>query len=66
MKLANFSIAKDYIAVEFDGVYCDLHNNFDFIGLSYDFLNRRVEHSWVKLKATWVSEESPDSLSRNA
>jgi len=63
MKLANFSIAKDFIAVEIDGVYYDLHNNFDFIGLSYDLLNRRMELSWVKSKGTWVSEDSSDSLS---
>ena len=44
-------------------MYYDLHNNFDFIGLSYDLLNRKIELSWVKSKGTWVSEDGPDSLS---
>lgn len=35
MKLAEFSIAKDCIALEHGADYFDLHNNFDFQGLTY-------------------------------
>lgn len=35
MKLVEFSIAKDCIALERGADYFDLHNNFDFQGLTY-------------------------------
>ncbi len=62
MNLSNFNIASDFIAVETNGVYHDLHNNFDFTGLTYDVLNRKVKLSWVKSTGDWVVVDCPNAL----
>jgi hypothetical protein len=62
MYLSNFTIASDFIAVECEGVYHDLHNNLNFISISYDVLNRKVTLSWVKSTGDWVSTGCPNTL----
>ncbi|MBQ0726300.1 MAG: hypothetical protein KBT77_02990 [Thalassolituus oleivorans] len=65
MNLSNFNIASDFIAIESNGVYYDLHNNFEFTGLSYDVLNRKVKLSWVKSTGDWVAVNFPNTLDLN-
>ncbi len=59
MKLSNFIIAKDNIALEIDDLYLDLHNCYDFIGFKYDALNRTLEFNWQQNKGEWVQEGLP-------
>ena len=53
MKLVNFALNKDLIALEVDGKYLDLHNNYDFIGCTQD--SSAVEIKWASAKGGWVS-----------
>ncbi len=59
MKLSNFKIAKDNIALEIDDLYLDLHNCYDFIGFKYDVLNRTLEFNWQQNKGEWIQEGLP-------
>ena len=53
-----------------DGIYLvkdhyelDLHNNYDFKSFSYIIDERRVTLSWSRSKGSWVSPETPQTLS---
>lgn len=65
LNLSNFNIASDFIAIESNGEYHDLHNKFDFTGLKYDVLNRKVKLSWVKSSGDWVAVDCPSTLDLN-
>jgi len=62
MNLANFLLSDDFIAIEVEGSYYDLHNNFDFVGVSYNVPSNIVVLSWVKATGSWVPENSPNEL----
>ena len=62
MKLTNFEIADDFIAIETGGKYYDLHNNFDFASLDYDIKTRVVVLRWVKSDGEWVPTDSPQKI----
>ena len=40
----------------------DLHNNFDFTGLSYSVEERKLVLDWVRSKGDWVAADTPESL----
>jgi hypothetical protein len=62
MKLTNFRISGDFIAIEVGDSYYDLHNNFDFVGLIYDVQNKEISLNWEKSEGYWVRIEEPKSL----
>jgi hypothetical protein len=62
VKLTNYSIAKDFIALEQGNTYLDLHNNFEFISLEYIFSERSIILKWVKSAGDWVPNNSPSSI----
>jgi len=60
MHLRGFSLSNIELAVA--GVVYDLHNNFDFIGFSYDVANRSLLLRWKRGAGTWVPADSPASI----
>lgn len=52
----NFRI-KDIIAVEWEDNYADLHNCFDFVGISDDPIKNKIKFRWGKSKGDWVNED---------
>ena len=65
MQLANFGIATDSIGVEYADDYFDLHNCFDFKGLSYRVDARTITLFWSKNANNWVPQDSPRHLELN-
>jgi len=61
MLLENFKLI-DSIGIELDGVYLDLHSNFDFVKLSYDIDGRCVEFDWNKNAGDWAHKEQFERL----
>jgi len=62
MKLDNFSVCDDNIALEVDDMYLDLHNNFDFRAIEYSVDKRVIRLSWRKNPGEWVSEKLPGTI----
>jgi hypothetical protein len=62
MKLLGFSIAEDCIALERGEDYFDLHNNFDFSGLTYDPSQRMLELRWRRGIGDWVKPSEASGL----
>jgi hypothetical protein len=62
MKLIGFSIAEDFIALERGLDRFDLHNNFDFQGLSYNLMQRTLELQWRCGLGDWVKPTEPSDL----
>jgi hypothetical protein len=62
MKLVGFSIAKDCIALERGADYFDLHNNFDFQGLTYNPTQKILELQWRRGTGDWVKPTEPSEL----
>ena len=62
MKLLNYNIANDFIALEYGDLYLDLHNNLDFVGLEYNLLERTLLLKWVKSSGEWVSSNTPERV----
>ena len=56
MKLTNFNIDIDSIALDFNGKYLDLHNNFDFREFNYDITAQQVELKWTRSHENWANE----------
>ncbi len=46
----------------FAGRHVDLHNNFEFVGYSYDVSNRQLMLNWKKSRGEWVNEDEFDNL----
>lgn len=66
MKLTNFKISDDHIAIEDDtGRYFDLHNNFDLKEFRYDIKERNFKLSWTKSLGNWVKEDEANSIKLN-
>ena len=61
MKADNFSVA-DSVAIEYEGCYFDLHNNYDFTGLTYEVNSQRVILEWSKGESEWAEKEIYSSL----
>lgn len=62
MKIENFSI-PDSVAIDFQGCYLDLHNNYDFSGLTYEVDSQRVTLKWSKSDGEWAEKEVYSGLS---
>jgi hypothetical protein len=62
MKLIEFSVAKDCIALERGADYFDLHNNFDFQGLVYNSVQRTLELHWIRGTGDWIKATEPAEL----
>ena len=62
MKLIGFSIAENFIALERGPDRFDLHNNFDFQGLSYNPVQRTLELQWRRGLGDWVKPTEPSDL----
>ena len=52
-----------------DGIYLvqskyelDLHNNFDFLGLTYSVENRTLLLNWHRSDGEWVASGTPESV----
>ena len=62
MKLINYKISKDFIALELGNAYLDLHNNFDFISIEYRFSEKSIILKWTKSTGEWVPKDIPTSV----
>jgi hypothetical protein len=62
MKLIGFSISGDFIALERGSDRFDLHNNFEFHGLSYSSAQRSLELKWRRGPGDWVRPMEPSEL----
>jgi len=56
MKLTNFHIDYDSIALNYNDKYLDLHNNFDFRSFNYDVTSRQLELIWTRSHEDWSNE----------
>jgi hypothetical protein len=63
MKLVEFSIAKDCIAIERGTDYFDLHNCFDFQSLAYNPVKQTLSLHWCRGNGDWVKPTEPAELS---
>jgi hypothetical protein len=62
MDLKNFNIADDFIALEQTGSYFDLHNNFAFVGFSFNTSLRELSFKWQRRNEDWVAPNDPEEL----
>ena len=62
MKLTNFSLAPDNIALEHLGLHLDLHNCFDFIAIHHNIPNRQATLEWSRNPGNWVSLDLPSAI----
>ncbi len=56
MRLTNFHIDNDSIALNYNDKYLDLHNNFDFRSFNYDVTSRQLELIWTRSHEDWSNE----------
>ena len=57
MKLINFNIDKDSIALLYNGQYLDIHNCYEFRGFHFDNLNKTLILTWTRSVEEWSNEE---------
>jgi len=57
----NFEVIDNH-ALESAARYIDLHNNFDFVGIEYNFAKREVRLEWGKSPESWVDINEPSKL----
>jgi hypothetical protein len=62
MRLTNFKFNKDTISVEFDGIYIDLHNLYDFKTIVYNVDKRSISLSWNRGKGEYVPQNLPQTV----
>lgn len=62
MKLIEFSIAKDHIALERGSNYYDLHSCFDFQSLLYNPTKQTLDLCWLRSTGDWVKPTEPAEL----
>ncbi len=62
MELLNFKIGDDYISVEKDSLYFDLHSNFNFTGFNYNAPNKEFQLTFVKSLEEWAANEVINNL----
>jgi hypothetical protein len=65
MKLINFKIDNDNIALTTADYYLDLHNNYDLVSFEYRVKKRQFRISWLKNNGSWVDENLPKKLNLN-
>ena len=58
---ANFDIIDNY-ALIFEGRHIDLHNNFDFLGFTYNVKDSEINLRWTKSIGDWVDKNELSSL----
>ena len=54
MQLANFTLDRDGISLNWQGHNLDLHNCFDFESLQYKPLSQQVTLHWVRSAERWA------------
>ena len=62
MNLLNFSVGDDFISVVKDGLYLDLHNNYDFSSYKYDVATKEFYMLFVKSAGDWAENEMFNKL----
>jgi hypothetical protein len=62
MELVGFSISQDWIELHQGSMSFDLHNDFDFQGMSYDSSARTLELRWRRGDGDWIVPTNPDAL----
>lgn len=58
---SNFILYQNY-AIHYDDKHLDLHNNFDFIGFSFDGKKRELKLNWISTKGECVPEDNHSKL----
>jgi hypothetical protein len=56
MKLTNFHIDNDSIALNYNNKYIDLHNNFNFQSFNYNTTTRQLELLWTPSLEEWANK----------
>jgi len=57
MKLTNFKIDADQIALTYNGQYLDVHNNYEFRGFNFDILSKQLHLTWTRSHEKWANEK---------
>ena len=57
MKLTNFNIDNDNIALLYKGQYLDIHNCYEFRGFQFDNLIRTLSLTWTRSLEEWSNEK---------
>lgn len=57
MKLTNFNIDTDQIALIYNGQYLDVHNNYEFRGFNFDIHSKQLHLTWTRSHEKWASEK---------
>ncbi|SRR6266498_3320864 len=65
MKLINFEIANDNIALTLGDYYFDLHNIYDFISFEYRVAKKQFFILWERNDGNWVEKNLPKNLKLN-
>jgi len=60
MKLTNFKINEDLIALELKEIYLDLHNNYNFQACHQT--SNEIDLSWSCVKGDWIPPEIPNKI----
>ena len=62
MRLLNFNVGDDFISVERDNVYYDLHNNFNLAEYSYNVAEKEFKLIFTKSSGDWAAREVINKL----
>ena len=62
MELTNFKLGEHARSFSHGDNNFDLHNNFSFLGFSYETFNRKIELNWRKRDDEWVPNDSPEKI----
>ena len=62
MNLLNFNVGDDFISVIKEGVYLDLHNNYEFTTYNYDVVAKEFRMLFVKSAGEWAENEIYNKL----
>ncbi|WP_426492393.1 hypothetical protein [Hymenobacter sp. 102] len=54
MTLENFEFGDDSISIEWSGIYLDIHNCFDFVGLQHQVADQTVILFWQRSSESWA------------
>ena len=58
---SNFILYQNY-TIHCNDKHLDLHNNFDFIGFSFDGIKRELKLNWAGIKGERVQEDNPSKF----
>ncbi len=59
--LTNFTIEAN-CALNYEGRYVDLHNNFDFVSFDYNVAEKQIRLRWKKSSGPWVNKDDISSV----